>query len=196
MTAAGKTTQLRSVDVRVAEDLSAKAPLDFRALFREEFAYVWSTLRRMGVRERDLEDVTHDTFVKVSARLADYDSRRPLRPWLFGFAFRVASDYRRLARHRVEVLGEAEAEHPAAAPDEEIALHEARALMAQALEAIDLDRRAVFVLHVLDECPIPEVAAALGIPVNTAYSRLRLAREEFSLAVRRLQMRPLPRAKP
>jgi RNA polymerase sigma-70 factor (ECF subfamily) len=192
MTAADPMTQLRSVDVGATEDISVKAP-DFRAVFEAEFAYVWSTLRRMGVRVRDLEDLTHDTFMRVGGRLQDYDPRRPIRPWLFGFAFRVASDYRRLARHRVEVLGEAEAENPAPAPDEEVALREARAVMAEALEAIELDRRAVFVLHVLDECPIPEVAAALGVPVNTAYSRLRLAREEFSSAVRRLQLR---RAKP
>jgi RNA polymerase sigma-70 factor (ECF subfamily) len=183
---------MSSVDARVNELLAQRAP-DFRAVFEEHFAYVWSTLRRMGVRDRDLEDLTHDTFVRVGARLGDYDPRRPIRPWLFGFAFRVASDYRRLARHRLEVLVDAEAEHPAPPPDEQLALREARALMAEALEEVELERRAVFVLHILDECPIPDVAAALAIPVNTAYSRLRLAREEFSSAVRRLQLR---RAKP
>jgi RNA polymerase sigma-70 factor (ECF subfamily) len=192
MTAADRSTQMPDVEARALEAVSPKAP-DFRAVFEAEFAYVWSTLRRMGVRERDLEDVTHDTFLKVGPRLPDYDPGRPIRPWLFGFAFRVASDYRRLARHRKEVLAEAEADDPAPAPDEEVAMREARAIMTEALDAIELDRRAVFVLHVLDECPIPEVAQALGVPVNTAYSRLRLAREEFSSAVRRLQLR---RAKP
>jgi DNA-directed RNA polymerase specialized sigma24 family protein len=48
----------------------------------------------------------HEVFLKVHARLADYDDARPfVRPWRFGFAYRVAADHRRLARHRVELLG-------------------------------------------------------------------------------------------
>src|SRR5689334_8515619 len=73
--------------------------LTFRAIFEAEFAYIFNTLRRLGVREPDLEDVTHDVFITVNRLLSEFDPSRPLRPWLFGFAFRVASDYRRLARH-------------------------------------------------------------------------------------------------
>jgi RNA polymerase sigma-70 factor (ECF subfamily) len=36
--------------------------------------------------------------------------------------------------------------------------------------------------------PIPEVALALEIPLNTAYSRLRLARNEFAIAAKRLRL--------
>ena len=71
--------------------------------------------------------------------------------------------------------------------DEAIERDEARTLALEAINQIDLPRRAVFVLAELDELPIPEVAEALGIPLNTAYSRLRLAREDFEGAVRRLR---------
>jgi RNA polymerase sigma-70 factor (ECF subfamily) len=50
-----------------------------------------------------------------------------------------------------------------------------------------MDRRAVFVLYDIDGEPMKEIARSLGIPVNTAYSRLRLARSEFGLAVKRLR---------
>jgi RNA polymerase sigma-70 factor (ECF subfamily) len=194
----GEATPTQGPEVRTdAREAAAAAPRPmppprpaFRAVFDGEFDYVWSTLRRMGVRERDLEDLTHDTFLKVSQRLGDYDTARPLRPWLFAFAFRVAADYRRLARHRVEALGDVpDNPDPEPAPDEQLATSEGRALIATALQAIELERRAVFVLHVLDDCAIPEVAVTLGIPLNTAYSRLRLAREEFSAAVHRLKLR-------
>jgi RNA polymerase sigma-70 factor (ECF subfamily) len=181
------STQDLSMVGRAMNERSVTAPLDFRAVFEGGFTYVWSTLRRMGVRERDVEDLTHDTFLRVHGRLLDYDPSRPLRPWLFAFAFRVACDYRRLARHRFEVLDDGrDVPHPGPAPDEEASLREGQRLMLRALEEIDLDQRAVFVLHVIDEHSIPDVAAALAIPVNTAYSRLRLAREAFSVAVRRL----------
>src|SRR4051794_28713831 len=82
------------------------APLT-RARASELFAahgnYVWNALRRLGVRHADLEDLTHDTFVAVYKNWSSFDHRRAVRPWLFGFALRVASDHRRLARHRLEV---------------------------------------------------------------------------------------------
>ena len=158
------------------------------AVFDENFDYVWNTLRRFGVRDADLEDLVQDVFLKIHVRSADYDATRPLRPWLFGFAYRVAADYRRLARHRVETLHAssdvAAADLPA---DDRIHVREEKALVRQALESVDLDRRAVLILHDLDEVPVPEIAHALDIPLNTAYSRLRLARAEFAAAARRLR---------
>ena len=148
---------------------------------------MWNTLRRLGVHEADLEDLAHEVFLRVHKRLDDYDAARPIRPWLSGFALRVASDHRRLVRHRVEVLGSpVEAVDPVPSPDERIHAYEQRALVEAALAAIDFDRRAVLVLHDVDEIPVPVIAQELGIPVNTAYSRLRLAREELAVALKRL----------
>jgi len=60
--------------------------------------------------------------------------------------------------------------------------------VARALDTLDFDRRAVFILHEIDGVAIPEIARALEIPSNTAYSRLRLARADFGAAVRRLHL--------
>lgn len=161
----------------------------FDQLFEAEFAYMWRSLARLGVPPRDLEDVTHDAFMEVYRRLDSYDPSRPMRPWLFAFAFRIASDYRRLARHRVEVMGaDVEREDGTPSADELLQAKETRALVERAVMKIAEDRRAVFILHDLDEVPIPEVARVLDLPVNTTYSRLRLAREEFREAIRRLRL--------
>jgi RNA polymerase sigma-70 factor (ECF subfamily) len=171
-----------------ADEPAAERVRRFRALFDAEFAYVWTSLRRLGVAARDLEDVTHEVLLEVYQQLDRYDPARPLRPWLFAFAFRFASDYRRLARHRVEVLDDTvEAVSLGAPADEEVATREARVLIARALEAIPLDRRAVFVLYELEECAMSEIAQSLDIPLHTAYSRLRVAREEFQARLERLQ---------
>jgi RNA polymerase sigma-70 factor (ECF subfamily) len=156
-------------------------------VFDENFDYLWNALRRLGVRESDLEDLVHDVFLKIHSRSANYDPSRPVRPWLFGFAYRVAADYRRLARHRVEVLqAPADVADSARLVDERIEADQERALVHQALESVDMDRRAVLILHDFDEVPVPEIADALGIPLNTAYSRLRLGRAELSAAAIRL----------
>jgi len=119
-----------------------------------------------------------------------YDVERPLRPWLFGFALRVASDHRRLARHRFEVHHEpSEVADPEPSVVEQLLLKEREALAHAALQAVELSRRAVFILHELDGATLPEIAAALAIPIGTAASRLRLAREDFAAAAKRLTLR-------
>lgn len=174
----------------LADPRAADAAATFRRVFAAELGYVWRTLRRLGVQDRDVEDVTHEVFIDVFRKLEAYDSARPLRPWLFGFSFRAASDYRRAARHRVEVLTDA-VDPPATAPlaEEVIARAEEARLVQEALAAIDLDRRAVLIAYELDEIPMKDVAEALHVPLHTAYSRLRVGREEFAAAVARLRLR-------
>lgn len=173
-----------TIGVRPQPDDSAAA---FRALFEAESTFVWNLLRRFGVPQRDLEDVAHDVFLTVYRRLADYDRSRPVRPWLFGIAFRVAMRYRDLARHRREVSGETDdPQDLAPRPDEQLIAREARALLGRALDTLDFERRAVFVLHDIEGQTMPDIAEALAIPLNTAYSRLRLARGEVKTAVRAL----------
>jgi RNA polymerase sigma-70 factor (ECF subfamily) len=172
---------------------SAPAQLDFPRTFAQHFDYVWHTLRRLGVQSADLEDVTHDVFLAILRKLEQYDPERPLRPWLFGFAFRVASDYRNLSRHRSEQAtaeGDFADDRPTAL--ENVMQREALALANRALAELELGRRAVFILHELDDCPMPEVARALAIPLNTAYSRLRLARADLAAIARRLRSRGDP----
>lgn len=160
---------------------------DLSAVFDEHFDYLWSTLRRLGVRDADREDLVHEVFLKVHMRLGDYDASRPFRPWLFGFAYRVAIDYHRLARHRVEVLGRLGDTPAANVPaDEAIAESEEREFLLTALDTLDLERRAVLVMHDVDEVPTHEIARQLDIPLNTVYSRLRLARKQLASAVTKL----------
>jgi len=162
----------------------------FSAIFARDLSYVWTSLRRLGVPNRDLEDLSHDVFFRVYQRLPDYDRERPFRPWLFGFCFRVASDYRRRFANQREVLG-ADLEPIDPSPDalDRLLQAEATSLAQFVLQSLELERRAVFVMHEIDGCPIPEVASALGIPLNTAYSRLRLAREQFAEGLRRERLR-------
>jgi RNA polymerase sigma-70 factor, ECF subfamily len=168
-------------------EADAEGRARFRALFDREFDYVWTSLRRLGVHPRDLEDVTQEAFVHVYRRLDDYDASRPVRPWLFAFAFRCASDWRRLARHR-EASDDPDLKPGSAVPaDDLVARAEDRELVMRALDLVDIERRAVLVLHDFDECPMKEIARHLVIPLFTGYSRLRVGRQEFTAAVRRLR---------
>lgn len=161
-------------------------PHDAFEAFHQEFDYLFRTLQRLGIREGDVEDLVHEVFLVLSRKWQDYDSRRPLRPYLFGIAFRVAARHRR--RQAREIPGEIpDIADTQAAPDQALSAAEARTLVLHALEHIALPRRAVFVMHDLDETPMRVIADTLHIPLFTAYSRLRKARREFEHAVTVLQ---------
>lgn len=157
-------------------------------VFRTHFKYVWNSLRRLDVRTADLEDLTHDVFIIVHRKAHHYDPARPLKPWLFGIAANCASDYRRKASNRREQLrDDTEGTDESANAHDQLEAQQDRDLVLRALASIEESRRAVFVMHELDGISMPDIVQALEIPLNTGYSRLRLARGEFTAAVQRLR---------
>jgi len=171
-------------------DPSARPP--FSAVYRQQARYVLRTLRRLGVRGAEIDDLAQEVFMVVLRRLADYDPTRPIEPWLFGIAFRLVSvRQRHRSRRIVEVAADPtdRADDDAPGPEASLADRQARELVLRALEALDLDQRAVFVMHDIDGQPIPAVAETLDLPLNTTYSRLRAARARFAARVRMLQLK-------
>jgi RNA polymerase sigma-70 factor, ECF subfamily len=160
---------------------------DLARVYESGLDYVWHSLRRLGIPERDLPDVTHDVFVAASRTLPDYDPARPLKPWLFGVAFRVASDHLRLFRNQRESpQAEVHLIDIAPSPEQSLLDEEAWRLVDDCLERLDLRLRAVLIMHDFSEHEVPEIATALQIPVKTVYSRLRKARLVFSKTAARL----------
>jgi RNA polymerase sigma-70 factor (ECF subfamily) len=153
--------------------------------FQRELNYVFRTLRRLGTSPSEVEDLAQEVFLALRRSWIDYDQERPLRPYLFGIAFRIASAHQR-KRNREVAFGTVEPSDAGPWPDEALQSKQARAMVLAALERIPLPRRAVLVMHDLDDVPIREVASVLAIPLFTAYSRLRKARAELETAVRRM----------
>jgi RNA polymerase sigma-70 factor (ECF subfamily) len=154
--------------------------------YQRELDYLIGSLRRLGVPSSDIEDVLHEVFLVMLKRWDDYDNERPLRPWLFGIAFRVSASQRRRGSREL-YRDVADAEYTGQAPDEALANNEARQLLLRALATVPLERRAVLVMYEVDEVPIRDIAEQLEIPLFTAYSRLRKARKELNVALVRLK---------
>jgi len=164
------------------------APADFVDLYRAELAYVVRTLRRLGVAERDVEDVAHDVFLVVFRRREDRDPARPIRPWLFGIAYRVVGNHFQKAHRRREVSDETpESADGAPTPAEDAEQHERRRILLRALDDLDHEHRAVAILYEIEGLPAPVIAETLAIPVNTVYSRARSARQRLLEATRQLR---------
>ncbi|MBC8074000.1 MAG: hypothetical protein IAG13_37115 [Deltaproteobacteria bacterium] len=68
-------------------------------------------------------------------------------------------------------------------PEQRAELSRAIELVEGFVATLDDDQRTVFVLADLEGVPVPEIAAQLGVNLNTVYSRLRLARRRFERAI-------------
>jgi RNA polymerase sigma-70 factor (ECF subfamily) len=137
-----------------------------------------------------VDDVCQEVFITVHRRLPGFEGRSAVRTWVYGICVRAAADYRKRARGRREVGTDAPRELAVEAHQEDaVSIRQARAELHRILDGLDDDKRAVFVLYEIEELAMNEVAAALGCPLQTAYSRLHAARRQVEAAVERLQAR-------
>lgn len=156
---------------------------DFHQVYREHFRVVWKHLARLGVAGAQLEDAVQEVFVVAHRRRESQRDDVSATTWLFGITRRVAANYRRTeARHRHKLDALAESGDATRSPDPS-ARYDAAALLESGLHALDDDHRTTLVLAEFERMTAKEIGALLGIPANTASSRLREARARFREAV-------------
>lgn len=166
---------------------------DVAEVVAEHGDFLWKTLQRCGVREADVADVLQEVLIVVHRKLPSYDTARPMPPWLFGICLRVATAHRRLAWVRRERPVEQAPEDPTrpapSDPEEAAGRAQARARLARVLDAMDPDQRALLVMFEIEEMACDDIAAIVGAPVGTVWSRLHTARRQFEAALARLRAR-------
>ncbi len=158
-----------------------------RSIFDAHYEFIWRQIRRLGIPFERVDDATQQVFIVASQKLANIGEGQE-RSFLYGTALRVASDIRRSAPYRKEVLSDHfEATDGAELPDEKLDRARARVVLDHILEALPDECRAVFTLYELEEMTLIEIARLLEIPQGTAASRLRRARTLFQEEVARFQ---------
>ncbi len=162
--------------------LMTDLPHDFTRLYRESVDQVWRVISRLGVRPSDVEDAVQDVFIIAHRKLDTLrDDVRPA-AWLSAIAVKVAHDYRRRDTRKPAVPLEPAKHVPDAAerPDEVAVRRDALDFALRLLDQLVPEQRDVFVLAELEQLTAPEIAVATSTPLNTVYSRLRLARARFN----------------
>ena len=169
---------------------------DLAKIYAEHAAFVWRSLRRMGVPDAVVDDATQDVFLVAHRRLADFDARSQIKTWLFGIVLRVGSNYRRSGSRKAALAAGAATVDASTigsdgvlGPVEFVEKREAVTLLYELLGELEDDKRAVLVCVELEQMTVGEAAEALGIKVATAYSRLRAAHRAFEQAVARRKAR-------
>jgi RNA polymerase sigma-70 factor (ECF subfamily) len=171
-----------AASVRSAPPTSAEVV----AVVQQHAAYVWRTLRFMGVREADLEDACQEVFIVVCRKLESFEERSSIKTWLRGICLRKAAAYRRRAHVRNEVpVAEPQEVSAPDCPEQSLKQRQQLAVLHRALDTLDDDKRAVFVLYEIEELSMKEVSEALGCALQTAYSRYHAAREQVTAFARR-----------
>jgi RNA polymerase sigma-70 factor (ECF subfamily) len=173
------------------------ATYSFESVYEEHFAFVWRSVRRLGVVESAVDDAVQEIFVVVHRRLPEYEERGSLKSWLYGIVLRVVRVHRRTLRRKPAQLGgsgiesdvDTVSDHEARGPHERAAKNEAVRVLHEILDELDDEKREVFVLAELEQLTVPEIAELVDANLNTVYSRLRAARREFEQGVARHRAR-------
>jgi RNA polymerase sigma-70 factor, ECF subfamily len=139
-------------------------------------------LRLTGGDRARAEDIVQETLVRAWRHLDVLDEHiRPVRPWLFTVAQRLAIDAHRARRARpVEVGADALAAVPSL-DDLEQTLD--RIVVAEALDALSRDHRSVIVETYYRGRTVAEAAQVLGVPPGTVKSRCYYALRALKLAL-------------
>ena len=184
------TSPIEAADRAVTNLADAEPPPpvpSFQELCARYFEFVWKCARAFGCKSDEIDDVVQDVFVVVQRRLADLKDAGQARSWIYSITRRVVSSQRRKRRERdaraapdVDSLTSPE-RSPLAAAEHNLQVRVLSAL----LDGLDERKREVFVLSEILEMSGREIAETIGVPMNTVYSRLRAAREEFDAAAQR-----------
>lgn len=166
----------------LSPERSKVEPLDFDTLYDETAELAFRVLGGMGVLPDELDDALQDVFVVAHRRLPEFRGESKPSTWVAGIAVRVAHDYRRRHSRKPSEPLEPHVEglvEPGELPDTSLMRAQALSSVQDFLEQLSAPQREVFVLSELEQQSAPEIAQSLQVPLNTIYSRLRLARAHF-----------------
>jgi RNA polymerase sigma-70 factor (ECF subfamily) len=192
MPSTDSAARIASLDVEpgpVVPIATASVP-SFPRIYQLYFNFVWSCTRRLGVSEAEIDDVVQEIFIIIHARVHTLEQPGSLRSWIYGIVRRTVSTYHRAKRAKLAstqtLSTEPDMQYPQQPSPQQLAEQSDQVrLLWSLLEKLDAPKREVFVLAELDEMTVPEIASAIEVPLNTAYSRLRAARQELEEALAR-----------
>lgn len=162
------------IDAAIAGDRAAA-----QSLLEEQLPKIRNLVRYLVSNDSDVDDMAQQAMIAVLRGLKTFRAEGSFDAWVRRIAAREAIGYakkarRELARRReaapdLRLVGEA------TKPDEYLARRQAMGL----LDGLPEEQRMVLVLHHVAGMSVPEVAKELGLPFDTAKSRLRMGMQKL-----------------
>ena len=170
-----------------AVDQTRQAVVDLTNAFRDHGRFLAKSILKLTGDGPHVEDILQETFIIAHRKQSSFEGKSNLRTWLYGIASNLCLHHRRGLARELNALEKA-AQEPAdtpTGPERAVEAAQNRTLVHEAMQAIPFKQREVFMLYEIDGMDGPSIAQLLEIPLNTVWSRLRLARETFAKEVRR-----------
>lgn len=153
-------------------------------LYARHIPGVFNFISRLAPRELDAEDVVQESFIKAWRNLKRFDQSRSFKTWLFTIAKNTLLD-RIKAKKSIpfSFLDSADGESPLSIepvddrplPDAALQLLESDKAASDLLDILDPGKRAVVVMHVLEDLSFRQIGEVLGEPLDTVKTRYRRA---------------------
>jgi RNA polymerase sigma-70 factor (ECF subfamily) len=190
MSTSGKMMDVVVAELRRGEDESA----NFQILFDRYYAQVKRFLRRKGLSAEDAEELTQDAFISVYKGIGGLNDSSQFEAWLFRIALNAFRNFieRGQAKKREGIrvdLGDGSSDEggrrggldsiagSGADPVEELINAERTAAIHAAITALPVQMRRCLQLRVAQELSNQEIAALMGISINTVKAHLQQARK-------------------
>ena len=163
----------------------------FLTLYDAWYESVCKWIRALGVLDADGEDITQEVFLVASRRLHAFDGSNPA-AWLYRITRRQVRDFRR-RRWIKSIFNREHTDAVDALPDDNacpagmLERKQRQRILLALLSKMNVDRGAAFVLFEIEGLSGEEIARIQGVPVNTLWKRLHVARKEFTALVARYQ---------
>ena len=163
--------------------------MTFDEFFEAHAAFVFRTMRYLGVCEADVADCAQEVFLVAHEKREQLRRVSGARSWLYRICFYVVRNHQRRAHVRRERVADAPIARLHAPPSNDpVERDQIQERLMRVLDAMDEDKRAVLVAHSIEEMSVREIAEALELPIKTVYSRLYAARRAARAAWEKLEV--------
>lgn len=182
------TQRAEVADSAVRDSLTSRCisgePEAWRDLHREYYPVAASFLRKLGVKETEMEDACQEVFLQMFRYLPSFRGEADLKTWLYRLCATEAGKCRRRWRILSLLGGLLRRQGPLCpAVRQEFDTGLARMRVEAALASLKPADRAVFVMFEMEGLSGEEIAGVVQCPVPTVWRKLHYARQAFRASI-------------
>jgi RNA polymerase sigma-70 factor, ECF subfamily len=164
-------------------------------LIQGQQTYVYSIAMSLMHNPADAADMTQDAFIRLIRSLGTYRGETRFTTWLYRLVTNICLDGLRRRGRPVESLdattsadgddgrglGERLVDADRwAQPDEQVSFKESAQEVRAALARLPAPQRLALTLHYFEDMRYEEIAAVMGLPLNTVKSHIRRGKERMA----------------
>jgi len=166
----------------------------FRTIIKRYKNSLYAFLRRFLNDQNLIEDIFQETFLQIFTSRKNFDTSRPLKPWLFTIAANKAKDaLRKKQRSTAMTIGTiADSEQMSfedvlnsitsdkVVPYDNMARNETASRVRQVIANMPENLREILILAYFNKFSYKQMASILSIPIGTVKSRLHTSVHRFT----------------